>query len=264
MGTRPLQERVLIVGAPAFAEELGGMFLEQGHPTVVLICEGEATPVLRPDLMAEARSAALALEVLPFPLEPKRALMEILDEALPPDTPLLSLCLTVSATQVAGWTRHPGRVVGIGALPPLARGAPIELAAPLGRDSTALKPAKERLEAIGLQVEVVRDAVGMVLPRILCALVNEAAFAVMEGVAAPEEIDTAMKLGTNYPRGPLEWGDLIGLDLVVAVLDALEAEHRNGAYRAAPLLRQMVRAGRLGRKSGRGFYEWKEPASSPR
>ncbi len=260
MGTRPLQERVLIVGAPAFAEELGGMFLEQGHPTAVLICEGETTPALRPDLMAEARSAALALEVLPFPLETKRTLMEILDEALPPETPLLSLCLTVSTTQVAGWTRHPRRVVGMGALPPLAPGAPIELAVPLGGDSTALKPAKERLEAIGLQVEVVRDAVGMVLPRILCTLVNEAAFAVMEGVAAPEEIDTAMKLGTNYPRGPLEWGDLIGLDLVIAVLDALEAEHRNGAYRAAPLLRQMVRAGRLGRKSGRGFYEWGKSA----
>lgn len=256
MGTQPLKERILIVGAPAFAEDLGGLFLEQGYPTAVLTCEGEVPSTLSPALEAEARSAALALEVLPFPLEAKQTLIAILDQALPPETPLLSLCLTVSATQVASWTRRPGRVVGFAALPPLTRGAPAELAIPLSGDSTALKPAKAYLEGIGLQIEVVRDAVGMVLPRILCALINEAAFAVMEGVASPEDIDTAMKLGTNYPRGPLEWGDLLGLDLVVAVLDALEAEHRNGAYRAAPLLRQMIRAGHLGRKAGRGFYPW--------
>ncbi len=256
MGTQPLKERVLIVGTSAFAEDLGGLFMEHGYPTAVLICEGEPSATLSADLAAEARSAAMALEVLPFPMESKRALIAILDEALPPETPLLSLCLTVSATQVASWTRQPGRVVGFAALPPITRETPMELATPLAADLGALESTKTRLERIGLRIEIVRDAVGMVLPRILCALINEAAFAVMEGVATPEDIDTAMKLGTNYPRGPLEWGDLLGLDLVVAILDALEAEHRNGAYRAAPLLRQMVRAGRLGRKTGRGFYKW--------
>ncbi|MFN3928142.1 MAG: 3-hydroxyacyl-CoA dehydrogenase family protein [Thermoflexus sp.] len=258
MGTQPLKGRVLIVGASAFAEDLGRLFLEQGHPTAVLTCEGEIPSTLPPVIQAEAQSAALALEVLPFPLDPKRMLVSILDASLPPETPLLSLCLTVSATQVASWTQRPGRVVGFAVLPPLAQGAPMELAVPLNGDAAALKPVRAHLEGVGFQVEVVRDAVGMVHPRILCTLINEAAFAVMEGIAAPEDIDTAMKLGTNYPRGPLEWGDLIGLDLVVAILDALESEHRNGAYRAAPLLRQLVRAGRLGRKTGRGFYEWKE------
>ncbi|MCS6962542.1 3-hydroxyacyl-CoA dehydrogenase family protein [Thermoflexus sp.] len=256
MGTQPLKERILIVGAPAFAEDLGGMFLEQGYPTAVLVWDGEPPFALSPDLEAEARSAALALEILPFPIESKQALIALLDERLPPEAPLLSLCLTVSATQVARWTRRPGRVVGFAALPPLTRETPIELAIPLTGDPTALKPAKAYLERIGLRIEVIRDAVGMALPRILCALINEAAFAVMEGIASPEDIDTAMKLGMNYPRGPLEWGDLLGLDLVVAILDALEAEHQNGAYRASPLLRQMVRAGRLGRKTGRGFYVW--------
>lgn len=257
MGTQPLKARILIVGAPAFAEDLGGLFLEHGHPTAVLTCEGEIPATLRPDLEAEARSAGLAVEALPFPIAAKRTLIAMLDEVLPPETPLLSLCLTASATQVAGWTRHPERVVGFTALPPLTHGTPVELAAPLSGDAHLLEAIRDRLEAIGLRPEIVRDAVGMVLPRILCMLINEAAFAVMEGVATPEDIDTAMKLGTNYPRGPLEWGDLLGLDLVVAVLDALEEEHRSGAYRAAPLLRQMVRAGRLGRKSGRGFYEWR-------
>ncbi|WP_376789958.1 3-hydroxyacyl-CoA dehydrogenase family protein [Thermoflexus sp.] len=257
MGTQPLKERILIVGASAFAEDLGRMFLDQGYPTAVLIGEGESPIALSPNLQAEARSAALALEVLPFPLESKRMLITILDEALAPEAPLLSLCLTVSATQVAGWARRSGRVVGFATLPPLTREAPVELAAPLAGDSAVLKSARAYLEHIGFRIEIVRDTVGMVLPRILCALINEAAFAVMEGVASPEDIDTAMKLGTNYPRGPLEWGDLIGLDLVVAILDALEAEHRNGAYRAAPLLRQMVRAGFLGRKTGKGFYNWR-------
>lgn len=256
MGTQPLKERILIVGASAFAEDLGGLFLDQGYPVAVLICEGEPPIALPPNLQAEARSAALALEVLPFPLESKRMLITALDEALSPEAPLLSLCLTVSATQAACWTRRPGRVVGFAALPPLTREAPVELTAPLAGDSAALKSARAYLERIGFRIEIVRDTVGMVLPRILCALINEAAFAVMDGVASPEDIDTAMKLGTNHPRGPLEWGDLIGLDLVVAILDALEAEHRNGAYRAAPLLRQMVRAGLLGRKTGKGFYTW--------
>ena len=256
MGTQPLKERVLIVGAGIFAEEIGAWCLEKGYPASVLTLEGWPAPELRPTLEAEARRSTLAVEALPYPPEAKQALVEILDAALPPETLLLSLCLTVSATQVAGWTRHPGRVVGFALLPPLSLGLPVELARPLPGDTGTLERARAWWQALGLSPVVVQDAVGMVHPRILCALINEAAFAVMEGVAAPEDIDTAMKLGTNYPRGPLEWGDLIGLDLVVAILDALEAEHRSGAYRAAPRLRQMVRAGLLGRKTGRGFYLW--------
>jgi 3-hydroxybutyryl-CoA dehydrogenase len=107
---------------------------------------------------------------------------------------------------------------------------------------------------LGLHTEWVGDAPGLVLGRIVCQLVNEAAFAVQRGVGSPEGIDTAMKLGFNYPRGPLEWGDRIGLDHVLAVLDALREELGEERYRAAPLLRRMVDEGRLGRPTGEGFF----------
>jgi 3-hydroxybutyryl-CoA dehydrogenase len=98
----------------------------------------------------------------------------------------------------------------------------------------------------------------LILPRIVCCLVNEAAYALMENVAQPRDIDAAMKLGTNYPYGPLEWGDLIGLDVVLAVLRGLYDEFGDDRYRPAPLLKQMVRAGRLAKKSDRGFYNYGE------
>jgi 3-hydroxybutyryl-CoA dehydrogenase len=105
---------------------------------------------------------------------------------------------------------------------------------------------------------VVPDGPGLVFPRILCMIINEAAFALMEGVASAEDIDTAMKLGTNYPLGPLEWADRIGLDQVLGVLEGLQAEYGEDRYRPAPLLRQLVRAGHLGLSTGRGFYPYEK------
>jgi 3-hydroxybutyryl-CoA dehydrogenase len=98
-----------------------------------------------------------------------------------------------------------------------------------------------------------------VLARILCLIVNEAAAMLMEGAATARDIDTAMKLGTNYPHGPLEWADLLGVDFVYATLAGLRVEQDEDRYRPCPLLRKMVLAGRLGRKAGRGFFEYSSP-----
>jgi 3-hydroxybutyryl-CoA dehydrogenase len=132
----------------------------------------------------------------------------------------------------------------------------IEVAAGLRTDAAQLDRAREFFASIGLDAVVVKDSVGLVMARIVCALVNEAATALAEGVAGARDIDMAMRLGTNYPRGPLEWGDLIGLDIVLSVLLGLHDETGDDRYRPAPILRQYVRAGWRGKKSGRGFYEY--------
>jgi 3-hydroxybutyryl-CoA dehydrogenase len=112
--------------------------------------------------------------------------------------------------------------------------------------------------SLGKHVERVGDAPGLVLGRIVCQLVNEAAFAVSEGVGSPEDVDVAMRLGYNWRRGPLEWADMIELDHVLATLDALHEELREERYRAAPLLRHMVAEGRVGRSTGEGFFAYEE------
>lgn len=149
-----------------------------------------------------------------------------------------------------------GAAVGFHALPPLARGGLVELTR--GPDSLdAAAAAAERFFAtLGLHTEWVGDAPGLVLGRIVCQLVNEAAFAVGEGVGTPADLDAGMVHGLNHPRGPLAWGDEIGLDHVLGVLDALSDEYREERYRAAPLLRRLVLSGRLGRSTGAGFFTY--------
>ncbi|HEX4804847.1 MAG TPA: 3-hydroxyacyl-CoA dehydrogenase NAD-binding domain-containing protein [Conexibacter sp.] len=149
-----------------------------------------------------------------------------------------------------------GAAVGFHALPPLERGGLVELTR--GPDSLdAAAAAAERFFAtLGLHTEWVGDAPGLVLGRIVCQLVNEAAFAVGEGVGTPADLDAGMVHGLNHPRGPLAWGDAIGLDHVLSVLDALWDEQREERYRAAPPLRRLVLCGRLGQATGEGFFTY--------
>ena len=123
------------------------------------------------------------------------------------------------------------------------------------REITHVK-ARTYFEQMGFAVELVEDRVALVFPRMIAMLINEAAFAVMENVAQPADIDTAMKLGVNYPQGLLSWADTIGLDVIVAILDALHREYGEARYRCCTLLRQYVRAGWLGKRTGRGFFQY--------
>jgi 3-hydroxybutyryl-CoA dehydrogenase len=147
-----------------------------------------------------------------------------------------------------------GGSVGYFALGSLESASLVELTAAGDAPEAARREAEEYFRSLGLHVEWVGDSPGLVLGRIVCQLVNEAAFALQKGAGTAEDIDTAMRLGLNYPRGPLEWGDSIGLDRVLAVLDALRGELGEERYRAAPLLRRMVADGRLGKSTGRGFF----------
>ena len=148
-----------------------------------------------------------------------------------------------------------GDAIGFHALPPLASTGCVELTGhePDAARSPAGQAVERFFKGAGQRVEWVGDAPGLVLGRIVCQLVNEAAFALQRGVGSAEDIDTAMRLGFNWPRGPLEWGDAIGLDHVLAVLDGLRGELGEERYRAAPLLRRLVAEGRLGDAAGAGL-----------
>jgi 3-hydroxybutyryl-CoA dehydrogenase len=169
----------------------------------------------------------------------------------PTHAPQLMLCAEGSLAQLdAG-----GAAAGLHVLPPLETAQLVELTRTTGTSPAAAARAEELVAALGRHAAWVGDAPGLVLGRIVCQLVNEAAFAVGEGVGTPDDVDAGMVLGLNHPRGPLTWGDAIGLDHVLAVLDALHGELGEERYRAAPLLRRLVAEGRLGVATGAGFHE---------
>lgn len=172
-----------------------------------------------------------------------------------PGVVVLTSTLVETATAVHDTLEHDA-VIGIGFVPGLSESKVIEVAPALTAPPDCAAAANTFLTSLGFQTEFVEDRIGMVRLRVLATLINEAAFAVMEGVATPADIDAAMKLGVNYPKGLLEWADEIGIDVVVDVLTALHTEYGQERYRPCVLLKQYVRAHWLGRAVGRGFYEY--------
>jgi len=248
LGQSPLADALAeIVGAAGFLahrppawpetrEDLDAIFTDQTKRAIYLRHLGEACHDA--DVVIEAEAS------------------EWMDPALPESTLVLAAALGHSTAEAAAEIHARHRVVGFATLPPVERGQVVELAVTPWTEPAALEQAGEFFRAVGLEPAVVPDGPGLVFARILCLIINEAAFALMEGVATAEEIDTAMKLGTNYPFGPLEWADRIGLDQVVGMLEGLQLEYGEERYRPAPLLRRLVRAGHLGRAGGRGFYSY--------
>jgi 3-hydroxybutyryl-CoA dehydrogenase len=181
-------------------------------------------------------STYLALELTNTSLNEKKKNLQDLARALPAKCSILSSSVTVTVTEQSGWIGSPTRLIGVGALPSLLDGSLLEFASSPSTDGTSVAAARDFAGAIDKEAAFVQDSIGLVLPRILCMLANEACFAVMEGVATGSDIDTAMKLGTNYPNGPLEWTDKIGLRQVYAVMKAMADSFGEDRYRVAPLL----------------------------
>ncbi len=234
---------VAILGANRLAEDLHGLARDNGL---------DAARCARPDEVDPATE--VVVDTLAHGSEAKRRLVEEIDAAAPGAALVLSSCIRWSTTTLGSWSRRPERIVGFATFHPLARRNVIELARGLDTGDDALAAAGALVERLGKESAVVKDAPGLVFPRILSLIINEAVRSLDEEVATAEEIDIALRLGTNYPQGPLRWADEIGLDEVLAVLEGLLEETGDDRYRPAPLLRKMVATGRLGESAGRGFY----------
>ena len=210
------------------------------------------------DSLAELSAAQLVIEAVPEDLELKCRLFEELDRICPADALLASNTSTLSITQIAAHTRRPDRVIGLHFLHPAPRVPLVEVVRGLSTSDATFGSAREFVMALGKTPVEVFEYPGYVSTRVILPFINEAMHVVMEGVASAEAVDTAMKLGYGLPVGPLGLADRMGLDEVMRWMQHLFGELGDLKYRPCPLLRKMIRAGRLGVKSGRGFFEYDE------
>lgn len=218
------RKNICILGDPSLVEEYTALCTEKGFEVQHINASNLAVDVV--------------LELTNLSVDTKKDNVVHLDTIIPPAIPILSSSVTVTIAEQATWMKTPERLIGIGAFPTFLKGSLIEFTASNFTDSSTRSAAEQFATAIGKEAIFVHDSIGLVMPRILSMLVNEACFAMMEGVATGTDIDTAMKLGTNYPLGPLEWGERIGAKNILAVMESLHKQAGEERYRIAPLLQK--------------------------
>ena len=279
-------EKIFVLGAGTMGAGIVQAFAQKGYEVIVrdikdefverglaginkslskLVSKGKMTDETKEDILSRisgttdmnlAADCDLVIEAAIENMKIKKEIFAELDKICKPEAILASNTSSLSITEVASATSRPEKVIGMHFFNPAPVMKLVEIIRGMATSQETFDAVKELSLAIAKEPVEVAEAPGFVVNRILIPMINEASFILQEGIASVEDIDTAMKFGANHPMGPLALGDLIGLDVCLAIMDVLYNETGDTKYRASSTLRKYVRAGWLGRKTGRGFYNY--------